>query len=135
MGGGGACAPPQKNNAYIFFYMLISSMCKYFAPPQYHAYAFMKYALKYAYFTVFNALICKWLFLPTPNSHPYRSNDLFSFLFCELVPPENEDLGGSARNFSAPYWKNPSYATDTHTHSCIHRQSGRYVTYNATEEI
>ena len=39
-------APPQKNYAYIFFNLPISRVCEYFAPHKYHAYAFLKYALK-----------------------------------------------------------------------------------------
>ena len=38
--------PHKKNNAYIFFYLPISRVCTYFAPDKYHAYAFLKYALK-----------------------------------------------------------------------------------------
>ena len=61
-GGGGGhvpptnsrCPPPQKKKSCIYiFYLLISRVCKYFAPPQNHAYAFLKYALKLAHLIVF----------------------------------------------------------------------------------
>ena len=73
MGGGGpeGHVPPQilgastkKNHAYIFFNLLIMRVCKYFAPQQNHAYAFLKSALKYLLISLFLCL-CKWLFLPT----------------------------------------------------------------------
>ena len=64
-GGGGTCPippspqilgapqvpppPTKKNHTYIFFNLLISRVCKYFAPHKNHAYAFLKYALTFLF--------------------------------------------------------------------------------------
>ena len=83
--------PPQcltKSHA-LCLDLLISRVCKHFAPtgPHKYAYVFFKYALKMLILLLLYCL-CKWLF---PRFHPIMTRWL-TFFFGQPVPTEKEVL-------------------------------------------